>query len=115
MRVTNTLASLFIEENLRVRERMAEDTTEFLDEQLVAAERELKRQESLLREFKEQRMGALPGQLDTNLRTLDRLQTELQSIEEALVNAEQNKALYEKLLLENSLGANVGTHARDAA
>ena len=109
MRVTNTLASLFIEENLRVRERMAEDTTEFLDEQLVTAERELRRQESLLREFKEQRMGALPGQLDTNLRTLDRLQTELQSIEEALVNAEQNKALYEKLLLENSLGANVST------
>jgi polysaccharide chain length determinant protein (PEP-CTERM system associated) len=109
MRVTNTLASLFIEENLRVRERMAEDTTEFLDEQLVAAEGELKRQEGLLREFKERRMGALPGQLDTNLRTLDRLQAELQSIEEALVSAEQNKALYEKLLLENSLGANVGT------
>ena len=107
MRITNTLASLFIEENLRARERMAEDTTEFLDEQLVAAERELRRQESMLREFKAQRMGALPGQLDTNLRTLDRLQSELQSIEEAFVGAEQNKALYEKLLLETTLGTNV--------
>src|SRR5215831_13975144 len=48
MRVTNTLALLFIEENLKVRERQAEGTSEFLASQLVEAERELQRQEQKL-------------------------------------------------------------------
>ena len=38
MQVTNTLASLFIEENLKVRERLVEETSEFLDLQLKEAQ-----------------------------------------------------------------------------
>ena len=74
MRVTNTLALLFIEENLKTRERQAEGTSEFLASQLVEAERELQRQEQKLKEYQQQHRGAMPAQLDANLRTLDRLQ-----------------------------------------
>jgi polysaccharide chain length determinant protein (PEP-CTERM system associated) len=84
MKVTNTLASLFIEENLRIREQQAEGTSEFLENQLAEAKRQLEKQEQGLKEYKEVHTGALPGQMDVNLRTLDRLQLELASIDEGL-------------------------------
>src|SRR5262249_3745158 len=88
MKVTNTLASLFIEENLRIREQQAAGTSEFLVNEHMEAKRELEKQERALKEFKEQHMGALPEQMNANLRTLDRLQVELQTINDAIKNAE---------------------------
>jgi len=92
MRVTNTLALLFIEENLKIRERQAEGTSEFLGSQLVEAERELQKQEHKLKEYQQQHRGAMPAQLDTNLRTLDRLQKDLNSIDDSIKSAELTQA-----------------------
>ena len=100
MKVTNTLASLFIEKNLKLREQQAEGTSEFLESQLVEAKGRLQKQEQALKEFKEMRNGALPGQMESNLRTLDRLQLELQTINEALRNAEERKTSIERLRQE---------------
>lgn len=100
MHVTDTLAKLFIEENLRIREQQAEGTTEFLEIELAEAERDLEKQEKSLKEFKAQHMGALPEQMDANLRTLDRLQTELQSISNDLRNVTDRKFLFEQELKE---------------
>lgn len=96
MQVTNTLASLFIEENLKIKEQYAEGTSEFLSKELESAKEELEAQERGLRRFKERHMGALPEQLDANLRTLDRLQLELQSVNEALKNAEDREIWLEE-------------------
>jgi polysaccharide chain length determinant protein (PEP-CTERM system associated) len=90
MHITNTLASLFIEENLKIREQRAEGTTEFIESELAQIENALKKQEQALRDFREQHRGALPNQLETNLRTLDRLQLELQSINESLRQTEES-------------------------
>lgn len=96
MGVTNTLASLFIEENLKVREQQAEGTSEFLLSELEEAKRGLEKQEKDLKEFKEKHMGALPQQMEANLRTLDRLQLEIQSTNDALRNIEDRRIFYEK-------------------
>ncbi len=90
--VTNELASLFIEENLKVRESQAEGTTEFLDNELKQMKTQLETQEQQLRTFKERSRGELPGQLETNLRTLDRLQMERQVLQQSLKNAEDRYA-----------------------
>jgi succinoglycan biosynthesis transport protein ExoP len=92
MRVTNTLALLFIEENLKTRERQAEGTSEFLASQLVEAERELQKQEHKLKEYQQQHRGAMPAQLDANLRTLDRLQRDLNAIDDSIKRAELTQA-----------------------
>jgi uncharacterized protein involved in exopolysaccharide biosynthesis len=117
MRVTNTLALLFIEENLKTRERQAEGTSEFLASQLVEAERELQRQEQKLKEYQEQHRGALPAQLDANLRTLDRLQKDLNAIDDSIKSAElalveerknaeeKRRALQELMLLQPATSA----------
>jgi polysaccharide chain length determinant protein (PEP-CTERM system associated) len=98
MRVTNKVASLFIEENLKVREQQAEGTTEFLENELNNSRLLLERQEKQIKEFKQRYMGELPQQLEANLRALDRFQLELKSTVEALKAAEDRKESIEKLL-----------------
>ena len=100
MKVTNLLASLFIDENLRIREQQAEGTSEFLAIEHAEAKKELEKQEMALKEFKERHMGALPEQMTINLRTLDRLQIELQTINDGLKSAEDRKLLYQAQLTD---------------
>jgi polysaccharide biosynthesis transport protein len=114
MKVTNILASLFIDENLRIREQQAEGTSEFLATEHAEAKKELEKQEKALKEFKEKHMGALPEQMTTNLRTLDRLQVELQTINDALKSVEDRKLIYQSQLtdLERQMaGLKAGTTA----
>lgn len=96
--VTDTLASLFIEENLKTREQYAVGTSEFLSDELKKARQELEKQEQSLKRFKERNMGNLPQQMEANLRTLDRLQLDLQVNHLALKNAEDRKTILEEQL-----------------
>jgi len=74
--VTNTLASYYIEENMKVRERQATGTAEFLRLQLTQVKSRLESQEHRVSEFKRRNFGELPTQLDANLGTLERLNTQ---------------------------------------
>ncbi len=84
MKVTAKLASQFIDGNIKMREQFIEGATEFLDQELVIAKAALDEKEKVLSEYKLRFLGELPGQLDTNLRTLDRLQLEKIRIQESL-------------------------------
>lgn len=95
MQVTNALASLFIEQSLKTREQYAEGTSDFLSNELENAKKELEGLEKAVKEFKERNMGRLPQQIEANLRTLDRLQMELQTTAIELRNAEERKAALE--------------------
>ncbi|MGZ3603749.1 MAG: GumC family protein [Thermodesulfobacteriota bacterium] len=88
MMVTNKLASLFIEENLKVREDRAEGTSEFLSKELQGMDEQLRRKEYEIRNFRERAMGQLPQQLDANLRILERLQQQIKTTNESLRAAE---------------------------
>jgi polysaccharide chain length determinant protein (PEP-CTERM system associated) len=74
---TNTLASFYIEENLKVRERQATGTAEFLKVQLGETKGRLDEQEQRVSEFKRRHMGELPQQMEANLATLERLHAQL--------------------------------------
>jgi polysaccharide chain length determinant protein (PEP-CTERM system associated) len=93
MMVTNTLASLFIEENLRVRESQAERTTDFLANELSSMEEKLKVKDTEIRNLKERYMGQLPQQLDANLRVLERLQEQLKTTSEGMRASEDRMML----------------------
>lgn len=75
--VTNTLASFYIEENMKVREKQATGTADFLRVQLDAIKKRLDGQEHRVSEFNARNMGELPQQLEANLGTLERLHTQL--------------------------------------
>jgi len=75
--VANTLASFYIEENLKARARQATDTAEFLRVQLDDTKRRLDEQEQRVSEFKRRHLGELPQQMDANLATVEGLYTQL--------------------------------------
>jgi protein tyrosine kinase modulator len=97
--VTNTLASLYIQENGRLREKQAAGTTAFLEGQLAEVSNKLKGLEQRITEYKEKNIGELPEQRDTNVRTLERLQQQLQ-----LASENNRRANERKQLLTDSLG-----------
>lgn len=77
--VTNKLASLFIGENLKVREQLVEGTSEFLEQELLRVKERLDQQEAEISLYKQKHMGQLPQQSEALFRTLDRLTMELQT------------------------------------
>lgn len=77
MRVANTLASYFMDENLKVREAQAVGTSEFLESELEKTRKQLEDREQILATYRAKYLGGLPDELDSNLRTLDRLQAQL--------------------------------------
>jgi polysaccharide chain length determinant protein (PEP-CTERM system associated) len=98
-RVANTLSSLYIEENGRMREQQAASTSEFLETQLKELREKLSAQERTLTAYKERNLGELPEQKDVNLRTLERLQQQLQ-----LAHENNRRATERRQLLTNALG-----------
>src|SRR5881628_2464238 len=77
--VTNTLASFFIEENLKVRERQAAGTAEFLKAQLAEVKAKLDTQEKEVSQFKKRNLVDLPQQVGVNLGMIERLDTQLRA------------------------------------
>lgn len=89
--ITGELTSLFINENLRNRTQLSEDTTAFLENQLKDARKSLDEQEERLREFRSRNVGQLPEQLQGNVQILTGLQSQLQAETDALQRAEQQR------------------------
>jgi succinoglycan biosynthesis transport protein ExoP len=82
--IANKLTTLFIEQDHRVRETQVFGTTEFLAAEVKKIEDDLGASDKQLMEFKRLNQFELPGQLETNLRTLDRLAIQRQSNVDAL-------------------------------
>ncbi len=74
MNVVNKLASLFMDENLKEREVQAVGTSEFLEAELKKIKDRLEKSEEEISAYRAKYMGGLPDELESNLRTLDRLQ-----------------------------------------
>jgi polysaccharide biosynthesis transport protein len=75
-KITARLAALFIEEDNRARENKVFGTAEFLDSELKKVAEQLGQSEDTLKILKQRYRYEQPDELDTNLRTLDRLQTQ---------------------------------------
>jgi polysaccharide biosynthesis transport protein len=96
--VTSELTNLFITENLESRRHQAEQTTQFLQSQLGDARQKLAEQEERLRKYKDQYLGELPGQLQSNMQILSGLQSQVQGEQDALGRARQQNTYLQSLL-----------------
>ena len=97
-RVTSDLTNLFINENLESRQQQSEGTTKFLEDQLESARQTLSQQEEKIRVFKAQHVAELPTQLQANLQILSGLQSQLQSQQDALNSAKQQRIYLQSLV-----------------
>ncbi len=99
-KVTERLASLFIEENLRDRENLADSTNQFLESQLQDAKRRLVEQEKKLEEYRRRYSGQLPSQLPGNLQAIQAAQMQLQSLGESMNRARERRLLVERQIAD---------------
>ncbi len=100
MNVTAKLASLFIQENLRSREQLVTGVTVFLEQELHSSKTLLEAKERAISEFKARYVNEIPEQKEANLRTLDRLQTELNATAEAYHRLTARHSLSEKAVVQ---------------
>lgn len=100
MRVTERLASLFIEENLRDREVLADDTNQFLEAQLEDARRRLLEQEKKVETYRRAYAGQLPSQLESNLQVLQSGDAQLKSIADSLDRDRERHMMLERQIAD---------------
>jgi polysaccharide chain length determinant protein (PEP-CTERM system associated) len=113
-RVTNKLASLFIEENLKLREQQAQGTSEFLSVELNATKVKLDEQEKAITHFRRRNFGELPEQRDANLKVLEQLQLLYQRIGESLRSAQDRKLVIQKQMNDTELLLASSPNIRDS-
>jgi polysaccharide chain length determinant protein (PEP-CTERM system associated) len=84
MKVTERLASLFIEENRRDREVLADGTNQFLESQLEDARRRLAEHEKKVEDYRMRYAGELPTQVESNRQVIANTQLQVQAIVDSI-------------------------------
>jgi polysaccharide chain length determinant protein (PEP-CTERM system associated) len=100
MRVTERLARLFIDENLRDREMLAQGTSQFLGSQVDDARRRLIEQEKKLEAYRRSHSGELPSQQSSNLAALSNAQMQVQSLVDSMSRDRDRLQLIERQIAE---------------
>lgn len=90
-RVTNVLASFYLEENLKTRERQARDTSSFLEQEIKSLQAHLNDLERKIALFKEKHMTELPELMQLNLQTLSRIVRDIQIVDQDIKMLEDRK------------------------
>ena len=85
--VANVLASLYLEENLKVRSERAKETSKFLDEETRSMQEQLAKVDAKIARFKEQHVNELPELVTINIQTLDRLDRDVDMLKQQLRTA----------------------------
>lgn len=103
--VAERLVSLFIVQTSADRASLAQGTDEFLDEQLEDARRRLVENELKLSEYRRLHNGALPAQLEANVRGLHNTEVQLQLATDSLNRDRERQLLLERSLQDANLEA----------
>jgi polysaccharide chain length determinant protein (PEP-CTERM system associated) len=98
MKVTERIASTFIDESMKDRANLAEGTDEFLGTTLDDARRRLVEQEKKLEAYRTKFSGQLPSQVDANLQAVQNTMSSIRSTDEALSADRARRLLVEKSL-----------------
>lgn len=96
--VTQRVAQLFIDENLKQRDQQAMGTDQFMTAQLEKARQDMANQDARIQAFKSAHMGSLPEQEGSNLQLMSQQEALLESNDEAIARASQQKTYLESLL-----------------
>jgi len=126
--VTERLASLFIDQNMRDRQQLAEGTDQFLDSQLEDARRLLADNEQKVAAYRTQHSGELPSQLQANLEGIQSTEMQIQALVQSVNQDRQQRLLFERQLKDlqdvappadapppDPSGSTVGTTAQQLA
>ena len=99
-RVAERLGALFIDENLRDREALAQETSHFLEGQLAEAKQRLVTHEKKLEAYRLRHAGELPSQAQGNLQGMQNAQMQLQGLTETMNRDRERRLLIERQIAD---------------
>jgi polysaccharide biosynthesis transport protein len=94
-KVSGTLASLYLEQNLKTREAQAQSTTQFLEAELKQLQERIKTLGDKITAFKGEHEGLLPDQQAFNRQQETRLEMEIKQMDNSIRQAEERKIYLE--------------------
>lgn len=98
--ICTEITSMFLQQNVILSERKAEDTTEFISKQLEDSKTKLDEQDAKLADFQRRNMGSLPDESQTNFTLLTGLSSQLDSVSQSIDRAHKDKLLLESELAQ---------------
>jgi uncharacterized protein involved in exopolysaccharide biosynthesis len=94
-KVANELTSLFLGENLKSRERQAQEATAFLQQEAETLARHISQVDDKISEFKQRAKGALPELMALNQQLMNQADRELMDVDQQLRGLEERKSYLE--------------------
>lgn len=98
--ICSTITSMFMEENLKLRQELSEQTTQFIGGQLEEAKAKLDQQDAKLAAFERGHLGSLPDADQANLTIMAGLKSQLDAVNQTLGRANEDKNFTESLLAQ---------------
>lgn len=98
-KIANHLAQMFCDENLAARVNQAEDTAQFLDDQLQDTKRELDQKDAQLNAIKSRNVLELPESKAYHMETLANLRAQVQVIQDKIQGDQREKGVLQSMLL----------------
>jgi polysaccharide biosynthesis transport protein len=99
-KVANELVTLYLNENLKIRQQKAADTTSFLSDEAKRLEQHIGDVEAKLAEFKRRNIGRLPELAQFNLQLRDKTDTEVADIDRQVHLLEERRFYLENQLAQ---------------
>src|SRR5271165_6234015 len=109
--VANRLASLFIEENMKVREQQVSGTADFFDRELEKAKQDLADKAQKLAALRSHYFAELPESQNVHIQALTSLQLEMRAEIDAASRAEHQKVYLQSLLAESPSVVNLDNNS----
>lgn len=99
-KVSNRLASLFIEENMKARQDEVMGTAEFFDRELAKAKEDLEAKAERLEQLRARYASDLPDAQNAHIQAMTSLQMEMRAEMDAISRAQQEKIYLQSLLAQ---------------
>lgn len=100
-KVTNRLASMFIEENMKAREQQVLGTADFFDRELEKAREDVAQKSQKLAQLRSRYVTELPQSENLHAQALTSLQLEMRAEMDAISRSEQQKVYLQALLADS--------------
>jgi succinoglycan biosynthesis transport protein ExoP len=100
-RVTNQIAQMFIEENLRARVDQTQDTAQFLEDRMQDTKRQLDEKDAQLRAIKSHNIMEMPESKPYHMESLANLRAQVQAIQDKIQQAQRDKSMLQSMMLND--------------
>ena len=94
LQVANVLASLYLEENLRIRDEKTSGASKFIEDEMKEVQANLAKQDALISDYKQKNINTLPELNQLNIQELERVERNLEQLEIQLRTLKERESFF---------------------